>query len=93
MERILREATEHGALGAVLSGAGPTLLLLARSEESANGNLVAFVEEVMAQEGVKLTTRWLEPCLHGPLVQIVDGNDPEYKQEPHQILGTAEVGA
>lgn len=93
MERILREATEHGALGAVLSGAGPTLLLLTRSEESGNGKLIAFVHEVMAQEGVKLTTRWLVPCLHGPSVQIVDGNDPNYELEPHQLLGTAEVGA
>lgn len=93
MERILREATEHGALGAVLSGAGPTLLLLTRSEESGNGKLIAFVHEVMAQEGVKLTTRWLVPCLHGPSVQIVDGNDPNYKLEHHQLLGTAEVGA
>ncbi|QJD87916.1 homoserine kinase [Cohnella herbarum] len=91
MERILREATEHGALGAVLSGAGPTLLLLTRSEESGNGKLIAFVHEVMAQEGVKLTTRWLVPCLHGPSVQIVDGNDPDYQLEPHQLFGTAEV--
>ncbi|WP_256756759.1 homoserine kinase [Cohnella sp. WQ 127256] len=91
MEKILREATEHGALGAVLSGAGPTLLLLSRSELSGNGQLIAFVQEVMAEAGVKVTTRWLEPYLHGPQVQLVDANDPNYHLEPQQILGNIEA--
>ncbi|TFE30714.1 homoserine kinase [Cohnella luojiensis] len=95
MEKILLEATEHGALGAVLSGAGPTILLLARSGDSNNEKLVAFVEEVMASEGVAVTTRWLTPCLQGPQVQLVGENDPEFNLEPHQILSNAkvEVGA
>lgn len=95
MEQILREATEHGALGAVLSGAGPTLLLLARSEHAADGQLVDFVQGVMAKEGITISTRWLEPCLHGPLVQVVEEKDPEFNQEPDQVLGNveAEVGA
>lgn len=96
MERILNEATEHGALGAVLSGAGPTLLLLARSEQqTSRGTLVAFVRQVMADEGIKVSTRWLEPCLHGPQTRLVDKGDPDYHREPHQILSApeAEVGA
>ncbi|RED64130.1 homoserine kinase [Cohnella lupini] len=91
MDRILREATEHGALGAVLSGAGPTLLLLVRSENSDDGQLVEFVRSVMAKEGIDVTTRWLEPCLHGPTVRLINGNDPEYNLEHRQLLTKAEV--
>ncbi|MFC5469456.1 homoserine kinase [Cohnella suwonensis] len=95
METILREATEHGALGAVLSGAGPTLLLLARSGDAANDGLVSFVRETMAGEGIEVTTRWLEPCLHGPQVRVVGFDDPAYDLAPQQVLKTAEaeVGA
>jgi homoserine kinase len=91
METILREAADHGALGAVLSGAGPTLLLLSRSEKSPNGQLVAFVHEVMAGEGITVTTRWLDPCLHGPQVFYMDKSHPDYEQDPHRILRNAEV--
>ncbi len=91
MDRILREATEHGALGAVLSGAGPTLLLLARSENAGDGQLVEFVQAVMAKEGIEVTTRWLEPCLNGPTVRLISRNEPDYNLEPHQILTKAEV--
>ncbi|RKP54258.1 homoserine kinase [Cohnella endophytica] len=95
METILREATEHGALGAVLSGAGPTLLLLARSELAGNGQLVSFVRKAMADEGIQVTTRWLEPCLHGPQVRVVGKDDPDFSQEPGQFLSfiEAEVSA
>jgi homoserine kinase len=95
MERILREATQHGALGAVLSGAGPTLLLLSRSENSGDGKLVSFVQEVMGQEGVTVKTRWLEPCLHGPIVRMANESDADFKLDLEQILGEAgaEVGA
>jgi homoserine kinase len=91
METILREAVDHGALGAVLSGAGPTLLLLARSDHSPNGQLVTFVHEVMAGEGITVATRWLNPCLHGPKVSYIDKNHPDYGLETHIILGDAEV--
>lgn len=95
MEKILREATEHGALGAVLSGAGPTLLMLSRSEHSGNGQLVEFVRSVMAEEGINVAIRWLEPCLHGPQVHVVGRDDPGFDQEPEQFLSLieAEVGA
>ncbi|BBI32548.1 homoserine kinase [Cohnella abietis] len=95
MEKILHEATENGALGAVLSGAGPTLLLLADSENSDKRIIEAFVKKVMDNEGITITTRWLEPCLHGPIVRLVDENDADYKLEPGQLLRSAEaeVGA
>lgn len=92
MNTILKEATDHGALGAVLSGAGPTLLLLAETEATNSGELVAFVEEVMAKEGITVTTRWLIPCLHGPQVIILAQDHPDYKLEPQLILPASGVG-
>jgi homoserine kinase len=95
MDRILAEATEHGALGAVLSGAGPTLLLLSRSEDSGDGRLIEFVQAVMAKESIRVSTRWLEPCLHGPIIRIIGRDDSDYGLEQHQLLtqAEAEVGA
>jgi homoserine kinase len=94
MNTILQEATDHGALGAVLSGAGPTLLLLAESEVSRNGQLAAFVQTVMAKEGISVTTRWLKPCLHGPQILHIHKDHPDFNKEPDQILraAKAEVG-
>ncbi|WP_373228522.1 homoserine kinase [Cohnella sp.] len=92
MNTILEEATDHGALGAVLSGAGPTLLLLAETETSCKGKLAAFVTEVMAKEGITVTTRWLMPCLHGPQVIFMNQDHPDYKLELHQILPASEAG-
>ncbi|MFB9279203.1 homoserine kinase [Cohnella cellulosilytica] len=94
METILREATGHGALGAVLSGAGPTLLLLADTAQIADGRLAAFVESVMAAEGIRVDARWLKPCLHGPQVRRIGKNDPEMGLDPQSYLQSiqAEVG-
>ncbi len=94
METILREATEHGALGAVLSGAGPTLLLIAETEQIADGSLVSFVKRVMSAEGIQMDARWLKPCLHGPQVRYIAKDDPRYAEEPLLVLQNvqAEVG-
>lgn len=92
MNTILEDAAEHGALGAVLSGAGPTLLLLAESKDSGNGQLVDFVKEVMAKEGITVNTRWLVPCLHGPQVVYMDQGHSDYSLESEQLLPEADVG-
>ncbi|OXS57954.1 homoserine kinase [Cohnella sp. CIP 111063] len=94
METILREAPDHGALGAALSGAGPTLLLLADTAQMSDGKLAAFVERVMSAEGIRVETRWLKVCLHGPQVRHVAKSDPEFGQEPQAYLLSvqAEVG-
>ncbi|MBB6674256.1 homoserine kinase [Cohnella nanjingensis] len=86
METILREAPDHGALGAVLSGAGPTLLLLAEAGAGRPGELERFVTEVMAAEGIAVSLRWLEPCLDGPEVRAISVHEPDYGREPHQVL-------
>ncbi|WP_378127600.1 homoserine kinase [Cohnella boryungensis] len=94
METILRDATSHGALGAVLSGAGPTLLMLAESGQPEEGRLEAFVKQVMSAEGINVSTRWLKPCLHGPEVRFLGEKDPGYHEAPQQYLASveAEVG-
>lgn len=95
MDIILRDAPDHGALGAVLSGAGPTLLMLVDSRDEKRDQLEAFIKNVMAKEGIPITTRWLAPCLHGPQVRHLYAGDPDYDQEPQNVLSAdpAEVGA
>jgi homoserine kinase len=65
METVLRDAPNHGALGAVLSGAGPTLLLLADQTDPKRGELEGYVKSVMVAEGIQVSMRWLKPCLFG----------------------------
>ncbi len=91
METILREATGHGALGAVLSGAGPTLLLLAETKQIADGGLEAFVKDVMSAEGIRVDTRWLKPCLHGPQVRRFEKDDPEMLLDPQSYLRSVQA--
>ncbi|TVY04070.1 homoserine kinase [Cohnella terricola] len=91
METILREATEHGALGAVLSGAGPTLLFLSKSKQAGSGKLEAFVNKVMSAEGIEVSIRWLEICLHGPQVRFIGENEPEFALSSRQLLQFAEA--
>jgi homoserine kinase len=94
MNKILAEATNNGALGAVLSGAGPTLLLLAEASSAEKGKLPEFVCRTMAEEGIAVATRWLEPCLHGPQVRLMNANDADYNQDTRHLLRNteAEVG-
>lgn len=65
MERILKEATEHGALGAALSGAGPTLLALMDRRENRGAELERFLLEVLGEQGIQAQTIWLQPCTQG----------------------------
>ncbi|MDO3410169.1 homoserine kinase [Saccharibacillus sp. CPCC 101409] len=65
MERILAEAPERGALGAALSGAGPTLLALVDREGGRHAELESFMQDVMRENGIEARTLWLEPDLDG----------------------------
>lgn len=73
MDTILRDAPDHGALGAVLSGAGPTLLMLADRRESGHARLERFVSGVMNAQGIEVSLRWLKPCLEGASCFVSDG--------------------
>ncbi|QDH20080.1 homoserine kinase [Saccharibacillus brassicae] len=75
MERILAEASEHGALGAALSGAGPTLLALVDREDGRHERLEAFMQQVMRENGIEARTLWLEPDLEGAVCEIRNPED------------------
>lgn len=75
MERILAEASEHGALGAALSGAGPTLLALVDREDGRHERLEAFMRQVMRENGIEARTLWLEPDLEGAVCEIGNSED------------------
>ncbi|AWB45710.1 homoserine kinase [Paenibacillus sp. CAA11] len=65
MGQILREAVAHGALGAALSGAGPTLLALMDRNSVHKPELESFLSEVLAQHKIEAQTMWLDPCREG----------------------------
>ncbi|WP_068615790.1 homoserine kinase [Paenibacillus tuaregi] len=68
MSRILEEAPSHGALGAALSGAGPTLLALVDKEAGTGAQLEQFLEDVLGEQGISARTLWLEPDKDGVVV-------------------------
>lgn len=84
MAEVLRGAPDRGALGAVLSGAGPTLLMLVQTDDAKRGELEAYVKETMAAAGVQIETRWLKPCRQGAVCAVV-----EREGEPEAPLAAA----
>ncbi|WP_195576386.1 homoserine kinase [Paenibacillus sp. 1001270B_150601_E10] len=65
MEEVLQEAVHHGALGAALSGAGPTVIALAKREEASVHALIAFMKETLSRHGVEADVFQLDPCNEG----------------------------
>lgn len=67
LDRVLREAAEHGALGAALSGAGPTAIALVDRETEQKEELEAFMREAMSREdgSGEVELLWLEPSKTG----------------------------
>ncbi|QGQ95409.1 homoserine kinase [Paenibacillus psychroresistens] len=61
MEMILKEATDHGALGVALSGAGPTLLALVDKTSHEKAGLAEFMQNTLLKEDIKSTMMWLKP--------------------------------
>lgn len=74
MARILEEATLHGALGAALSGAGPTLLALIDRREKRNADVERFLVNELREQGISCRTIWLKPCTHGAVVLNMESN-------------------
>jgi homoserine kinase len=66
MAKILAEAPEHGALGAALSGAGPTMLAFVDSESPRKAELEHFLHGAFAAENIAAATLWLKPAASGP---------------------------
>lgn len=65
MAEFLAGAAEHGALGAALSGAGPTVLALVDSRSNNKQKLEAFLLSTFEQHGVEVEIRWLLPEAKG----------------------------
>jgi len=66
MAKILAEAPEHGALGAALSGAGPTMLAFVDAESPRKAELERFLVRTFAAENIAAETLWLKPAPAGP---------------------------
>ena len=92
MADILRGAPEQGALGAVLSGAGPTLLMLADRREAQRERLEMFVKDTMNAAGVEVSMQWMKPCGQGARVAVGE-SDGELGAPLAALLGEcSEVG-
>lgn len=61
MAKILAEAPQHGALGAALSGAGPTMLALVDRDSSRKAELERFLLGTFAAERIEVTLMRLKP--------------------------------
>jgi homoserine kinase len=70
MTTILREATDHGALGIALSGAGPTLLALVDKQSHEKAALTKFMQDTLLKEDIKSTMMWLKPEVLGVQVLV-----------------------
>jgi homoserine kinase len=68
MAAILEQATDHGALGIALSGAGPTLLALVDAGSWRKAELEGFLKGTLKREGVEARTLWLKPSAEGAVL-------------------------
>ncbi|WNC16727.1 homoserine kinase [Brevibacillus brevis] len=69
LKDILDGATAHGAWGAALSGAGPTILCFFSTDEQRE-QLRQFVDRVMNGHGISYRVMILQPDEHGVQVEI-----------------------
>jgi homoserine kinase len=65
LDAILQHATAHGALGAALSGAGPTVIALVDQKSTRKDELERFMQDAMTVEGTTVETKWLTPSATG----------------------------
>lgn len=93
MATILERAVEHGALGAALSGAGPTLIAFVEDTEagaahsSGESMLETFLLDTLKQEGIEANTLWLSPSAQGPQITIEDISSQPAIPLPDRIKG------
>jgi len=73
MAEILERAVDFGALGAALSGAGPTLIAFVDANSPDKATLEQFLKGTLAKEGIEAETLWLAPCTRGPVVTVEEG--------------------
>ncbi|CRF28714.1 homoserine kinase [Mycobacterium tuberculosis] len=73
--QILAEATDRGALGVALSGAGPTILALVDRRSSRKAELERFMVDTLKKDGIEATTMWLNPDKRGVQVHPLTPED------------------
>lgn len=86
MKTILENATEYGALGVALSGAGPTLLALVDGQGVHKVQLEQFLSDTLQREGITAATLRLKPNAEGAVVL------PEPAQQSFMELVKGEMG-
>jgi homoserine kinase len=73
METILKEAANHGALGAALSGAGPTMLALVEAGNTQKEELERFLLNTFRSHDIEAETMWLKPSPEGVQILTLHG--------------------
>ena len=89
MAEILERAADFGALGAALSGAGPTLIAFVDAASGEKAALAAFLKATLAKEGIEAETMWLSPSLDGTVatVEEIGGGEGARLTLPERIKG------
>lgn len=89
MRKILAKATDHGALGAALSGAGPTVIAFVdrTSSEASKRELEAFMVEAFAEQHIEVATHWLNPDVQGAQSLTVQGNHGTFIEKLKGAVG------
>jgi len=91
LETVLREAQRPGALAAVLSGAGPAVLVLVDKGSRRRDELERFLRETMRPSG-GCTMLWLKPCPRGAAGVALDEGHPDFQLPPDRLLKPLETG-
>lgn len=86
MAEILERAADFGALGAALSGAGPTLIAFVDKTSPDKAALEQFLKSTLAKEGIDSETLWLAPCTSGTVVTVEEGRSGSLASEPLSLL-------
>jgi homoserine kinase len=91
LETVLQEAHNHGALAAVLSGAGPAVLVLLDRNSRRRDELERFLTEAMRPSG-GCVLLWLKPCPRGAAAVALDEGHPDFRLPPDHLLKPLETG-
>jgi homoserine kinase len=89
MRKILAKASEQGALGAALSGAGPTVIAFVdrRSSEESKQQLASFMIQAFAEQQIEVQAHWLNPASQGAEILTVPTNNGTFIEKLKGVLG------
>lgn len=89
MRKILAKASEQGALGAALSGAGPTVIAFVdrTSSEASKQVLESFMRQAFAEQNIEVQSHWLNPAAKGAEILTVAGNNGTFIEKLKGAIG------